>query len=80
MLKGGVVKVGDDEPGAILDIAELNNMVRFIKNPKTGKKLTNWNELYDEKQPEAKKQYFLNKGGKAQGSYTSKGGIEYTVE
>ena len=78
--KGGVVKVADDEPGAILDIAELNNMVRFIKNPKTGKKLTNWNELYDEKQPEAKKQYLLNKGGKTQGSYTSKGGIEYTVE
>jgi len=55
-------------------------MVRGITSKKTGKKLTSWNELYDEKQPEAKKQYLLNKGGKTQGSYTSKGGIEYTVE
>ena len=81
--KGGISPTGkseEDEGFPKLDITQMNNMVRFIKNPKTGKYLTNWTELYNAKQPEAKRQYEVNKGGKPSGSYTSAGGVEYTVD
>ena len=76
---GGIVPSSKGEE-ALLDITEMNNMVRFIKNPKTGKYLTNWSELYDIKKPEAKRQYEVNKGAKSSGSYTSAGGVEFTVD